>query len=135
MSAIDDALIAAVTGGSPALPVSGLFQDDAPEAVVLPYLLYSIVTAPDEPQMGGRAWEEPHYLVKVVASTKAAAASVAAQIDALLEGASLVIGGYDCMAVDRIERIGYVERDGGRSYYHAGGIYRVMACLGDGGSP
>lgn len=136
MSAVDDGLVAALTGDSTlaGLAPGGIWQDIAQEAAALPYVIWSISLASDEPQFGSTAWEEGLYLVKGVAASKAASDAVAARIHALLQDATLTIAGYDSMDVHRVDRVNYTEADGAKRYYHAGGLYQVKACE-SGGSP
>lgn len=137
MSAVDDGLVAVLTGDSTlaGLAPGGVFQDIAPEAAALPYVIWSISVASDEVQFDTTAWEEALYLVKAVSATKAGADTVAARIHALLQDATLTIAGYTSMDVHREDRISYLEADGAKRYYHAGGLYQVKACAGSVGSP
>lgn len=110
------------------LAPGGVWHDVAPQATVLPFVIVSLQTGADEPQFGGVAWQECLYLVKAVAATATAAESVAARIQALLEGATLTLTGYASMSVRRDDLVEQVEVDGDRRWYHEGGSYRIFAC-------
>lgn len=129
MSAHETSLVGKLSGDATltALAPGGGWQDVAPKATTLPFWVFSLMSALDEPGFEGTEWEEVRYLVKAVAATAAGADAVAARIQALLEGATLTITGYTNMLCRREERVRQTEVVGDDRWYHAGGIYLLMA--------
>lgn len=146
-----DAAIVAMLRADPALMTlmpDGVFMDEAGKSIVAGgsakrFVLVSLVDEHDEPQFGGRAFEDGLYLVKAVAlsvingaplpSTTMAAA--AARIDDLLDPqpplppATLTVPGYGVMVTRRDSRVRSTEVDEVDSairWQHRGGRYQVM---------
>ena len=111
---IEAAVIATLLADAPlmALCPDGVFYDLAASGktnvVIVKLMAHRI-----ESQFDGRAYEVSTYLVKAVergtgsARTKAAAA----RIDALLDGGSLTVPGYDLMQIETTEYVRYTEAD------------------------
>lgn len=112
-----------------ALMTDGVWWEIAPHGktkVVIVKLMAHTVTA----MYGGRAYEEPVYLVKAVAlgTTGTDVKAAAARIDALLDGGTLVISGYTVMAIQLQEYVHYVEADPTNAdarWQHYGGLYGI----------
>lgn len=84
-------------------------------------------------QGGGDANESPTrmrevlYTVRGVATTKAAAGSIDAAIDAALHNQTLTVTGWTNILCMRGQDINFVEQDaGGVNRFHAGAIYRII---------
>ena len=102
--------------------------------------IVSLVDHSDVPVFGGRAWEEYLFLVKgvVLNGTGGDIKAAAARIDAILDPpppatpATLSIAGYGLMAMFRVKRVRYTERDDKDAavrWLHRGGHYRVQVAL------
>jgi len=131
-AAIDDALVAVLAGDATlaGLLPDGVWFDEAPPNA-RQFALVALLSTRDEATFGGRALEDAVYLVKAVSFDKSAATALAAaaQIDALLEDASLAVAGGDCLAVFREQAIRYPEVDAldpSIRWQHCGGHYRVQ---------
>ncbi|CAB4177349.1 Tail completion protein [uncultured Caudovirales phage] len=98
---------------------------DTPEA----YVIWSLQAAKDHAVMeaDGIAFEEAHYLVKVVGKDPAKVRDAYRLIHTELQDADLSITGFFCMDVSRTDRVAYAEQDGDDRWIHRGGIYRVSA--------
>lgn len=135
-SAIDAALVGVLNADSAltAILTDGAHFDVSPQDATK-FAIVSLVSAIDEPEYGGRAYEDALYLVKAVIrnGVKADIVAAAARIDALLEDQPLTAAGYTWMTMHRDERIRYVEVDGvdpSIRWHHRGGRYRVMMSVG-----
>lgn len=131
-SEIDAALVAKLVNDATlmAITTDGVYFDIAkPNATK--FVIVSLLSALDEGQFRGRAYESPLYLVKAVAlsTTGADVKAAAARIDALLEHGTLTITGYTLMTMHRTERIRYteVDQDNDTRWQHRGGMYQVEA--------
>jgi hypothetical protein len=134
-SAIDQAVIGVLLADptlSAILP-DGVYLDvAAPKAKR--FVIVSIVSADDEPLLGGRGYEDVLYLVKavVLASTGADIFAAADRIDKLLEDQPLTIPGYTHMVTCREDRIRTTEPDDVDDtirWLHRGGHYRIQASI------
>lgn len=131
-SDIDNALIAKLGADTAllAICVNGVYMDEAPPQSRA-FVIVSLVDERDEPQFGGRAFEDALYLVKAVALSTAGAnmKTAAARIDELLNYGALIIPGYSLMVMRREGRVRQTEVDEVDSsirWQHRGGHYRVM---------
>jgi hypothetical protein len=132
-SDIDNALVAKLGSDAAllALMPNGAYIDEAPPGATR-FVIVSLVEAPDEPEFGRRAYEEPLYLVKAVAlsSSGGDVKAAAARIDALLEDEPLTAPGFACGGLCREDRIRMTEVDAVDAsirWVHRGGHYRLMA--------
>jgi hypothetical protein len=134
-SEIDNALITVLLADA---TLTGLMPDGVYFDVAKPkaqrFVIVSLVTADDEPVLGGRGYEDVLYLVKAVGlvSTGADVKAAAQRIDALLEDQPLTIPGYVHMVTCREARIRYTEVDEVDDtirWQHRGGHYRVQASI------
>lgn len=135
-TAIDTALVARLSGDATltGLLPDGVYFDIAAQGKKN-FAIVSLVIAFDRGRMAvagkRRASEELLYMVKAVTfgSSGAAAGQAAARIDALLEDAPLVIPGFTCHSIHRIERIRDTEDDDADAsirWQHRGGRYRLL---------
>lgn len=140
---IDAALVAKLMadtgpGGLMTIMNQGVFFDvagtylDAAGAVkrATKFVLVKLMSHAVEARFGGRAVEDPVYLVKAVeqstgtANTKAAAM----RIDALLDGGTLTVNGYTLMKMALEEYVRYAEEDPDDPdirWQHRGGQYSI----------
>lgn len=136
-SAIDAGVIALLSADAAlmALATDGVHFDEAP-ANATRFVIVSLADEVDEPQFGGRAYEDALYLVKAVLKDAVAAdiKAAAARIDAVLENSMAVVAaGYTCMVAVREARVRYVEVDDldqSIRWHHRGGHYRVTMSVG-----
>lgn len=136
-SDVDNALVAKLGADATllALMPNGVYFDEGPPNATR-LVIVSLVDEHDEPQFGGRAFEDALYLVKAVALSKPSAPlpsnvmkDAAARIDALLENGTLTVPGYGLMTMQRDSRIRSTEVDEIDSsirWQHRGGRYQVM---------
>ena len=109
-----------------------VYPAPAPQNANAPYVVYQ-AASPSVPQRvmggGGVAYENAVYIVKAVAEGPSAglAGTIAVQIDAALDNQALTITGYTAMACLREQDIDFPEVEGGITFRHRGGLYRVMA--------
>ena len=129
--AIDAALVTKLFGDATlmALTPDGVFIDVAATGGTR-FVIVSLVTAFDEPMLGGRAYEEAEYLVKAVhqSTSPASVRSAAARIDVLLDNQPLTVTGYEHMVTRRVERVRFTEVDEVNQdtrWQHSGGRYAV----------
>jgi hypothetical protein len=134
-SAIDNALIAKLAADATLLSycTNGVYWDEAPPGATK-FVIVSLVDQIDEPNFGGRAYEDALYLVKAVALSTAGAniQAAAARIDALLEDQTLTVSGYTHMVMHRESRVRITEVDevdASIRWFHRGGHYRVQMSL------
>src|SRR5689334_23165636 len=131
-SAIDAALVTLLNNDATLMGIltDGAYFDDAPQDKTK-FAIVSLIAESDEPEFGGRAYEDALYLVKAVLrnGVKADIVAAAARIDALLEDQPLTVTGYTWMTMHREERVRYLEVDDvdpAIRWHHRGGRYRVM---------
>lgn len=134
-SDIDAALIGKLSGDAAltALATDGIVFDEAPQGKTK-FVVVSLVDQHDEPQLGGRAFEDATYLVKYVelGPSGVNAKAAAARIDALLDNQPLTVTGYSLMTMRRESRVRLTEVDEvDRSlrWQHRGGRYQVVTSL------
>lgn len=134
-SAIDNALMAKLGADATLLAIctNGVYWDVAPPGSTK-YVLVSLVDELDEPQFGGRAYEDVLYRVRAIALSTAGAnlQQAAARIDALLEDGALSVSGYTHMVMYRESRIREtepLEDDPTKFWFHRGGEYRVQMSI------
>lgn len=134
-SDVDNALIAKLGADTALLAIcsNGIYWDEAPPGSTK-FVIVSLIEEHDEPQFGGRSFEEAMYLVKAVALSTAGAdiKAAAARIDALLDGGTLTVPGYTLMVMRRDSRIRMTdvdEIDTSKRWQHRGGRYQVVASL------
>jgi len=120
--AVDTAL---ATKLAAAAAPGGVHEATAPDVVgAQTHVVWSLMAHTDDELLGG-AIETHRYLVKAVATTKAAADAAAARIQTLLQHGTLTVPGFVLRGLRRTERVAYVERDGTETWYHRGGLYDV----------
>lgn len=140
-SDIDNALIAKLGADSAllALEPNGVYWEDEVPPGSTRFVQVSLIEAPDTQMFGGRAFESPLYLVKVVERGMQGdpknAKAAAARLDALLDPqppdppATLTVPGYGVLNIEREARIRITEVDSSNTdirWRHRGGHYRVM---------
>jgi len=140
-SEIDNALVAKLGGDATLLSYApnGVYWEGEVPPGATRFVEVSLVEAPDEQMFGGRAFESPLYLVKVVergmAGDPKTSKQAAARIDQLLDPqppdppATLTVPGYGVMLIQRELRIRIIEVDDENTdirWRHRGGHYRVM---------
>lgn len=99
------------------------------EGSAYPLCIFGEQTGIDGQVFAGRSQTNRLYLVKVVDEDELGedAGSAYELADAALEGATLTISGHRQIGkVQREQTIGYSETKNGRTYWHEGGIYRVV---------
>lgn len=119
-----DATLGALLSGTAAV-----YEGVAPQEADAPYVIFN----PQSPGVdyqtnGGRAYTESVYLVKAVTEggSSAAAGTIAARIDTLLEAAPLTLSGTASnLYLRRTAQVDYPEVDSGKKYRHLGGLYRI----------
>ena len=134
-SDIDQALIAKLgaDGSLLALTPNGVYYDEAPPGATR-FVIVSLVSGFDEPQFGGRSFEDATYLVeaRMLSTAGGDIKAAAARIDALLENGSLTVSGYSLMTMRRIERVRMTEVDDvdpSIRWQRRGGRYQVVCSL------
>ncbi len=132
-SAIDNALIALLGADATLLALcpNGVYWGESPPGSTR-FVIVSFVEEHDEPQFGGRAFEDGMYLVKAVMLSTAGGdiRSAAARIDALLDQQTLTVTGYSVTDMRRDSRVRQTEDDevdASIRWFHRGGVYKVMA--------
>jgi hypothetical protein len=89
------------------LGVTGVFYDLAPDEQAYPFIVISLVTAPDHYTMGRRAWTEGHWQIRAFDGDRSArrAARVMARVDALLTDQPLTVTGHTALVVRRTDTL------------------------------
>lgn len=142
-SDIDNAIIAKLGGDATLLTLcpNGVYKDEAPPGMTR-FVIVSLVEEADEPQFGGRCYEDALYSVEARMLSTVVGANIkaaAARIDALLEDQPLGLGspsstpGYTFMTMHRESRltpqVEVDEIDPAIRWYRRGGLYRVMMAV------
>ncbi len=137
MNAVDKAVYDALAGraaltGLLAAGTASIFQHVGPQNADPPYVVFNRQSRVPARVLGGGAvaWENMLYLVKGVTSGLSAApgGTIALEIDAALDRASLTITGYGSMAVVREQDVDVPEiGPSGVVHYQRGALYRVFA--------
>lgn len=99
----------------------------APPGSAFPFVIFDKVSGVPTRRMGGNAWDDQLWLVKVVdrSESSSVAEDTAKAIDDLLDFGTLSISGGYTLAVLRDSDVDYVETDGDKSYRHCGARYRL----------
>jgi hypothetical protein len=131
-SDVDSALVAKLLADGPlmAIATDGVYFDEAAPGATK-FVIVSLMDENDEPQFGGRSFEDATYLVKFVALSTSGAnvKTAAARIDTLLDGGTLTVSGYSLMTMRRDSRIRMTEVDEvdpSIRWQHRGGNYQVV---------
>ena len=135
-SEIDAAIVGVLANDAQlrAIMPDGVYFDEAPPAC-RNFVIVSLFHSDDVGFFPGRRGvEDLLYVVKGVAfgTSGATVKAAAARIDQLLENATLVVAGYECMSVAREQRIRYPEVDDvdpSIRWQHRGGHYRVSMAI------
>lgn len=138
---IEAALVAKLRGDTTLLgyATGGVWEDEAPPGLTA-FVIVALLDATDVQGFGGRAIEDPLYLVeyrelKLKPPATSHAKAAAALIDGLLDPqpplppATLTVPGYGLMTLQREVRIRSTEvddRDESIRWNRRGGHYRVM---------
>lgn len=124
-----DATLAALLAGGTASP--SVFHAQVPENQGFPAVVFNAQAASTPSRtFGAVAWENAVYQVKAIVEGRSAAAAgtIAARIDVLLDGPALAYTGFTHMGCQRIQEIDYPETaPGGTRYVHRGALYRLRA--------
>ena len=108
---------------------TAIYNLQAPDGAVLPYVVYSLQGGGDENQTTKRM-KNLVYNVRAYANTASQAGSIDVQIDARLHGAQTQITGWDHIWCMREQDIELVETDTSRKQiYSYGGLYRIRISL------
>lgn len=134
-SLIDAALQATLSGDATlsAILTDGWFFDEAKPGAER-FGIISLVSESDVAVFGGRAYEDALYLVeaRILGTSGTDGKTAAARIDVLLDGQTLTVAGYTCMAVFRESRIRITEADEidlAIRWQRRGGHYRVQMSM------
>ena len=93
-------------------------------------VIFTFDSADDVKTLAGPAWLDSEFTVRAVCAglSTAPADTAYGACHALLEGATLTIPGFSPMYCRRRTLVSYDEdAEGGKTYQHVGGTYRVMA--------
>lgn len=141
-SDIDNALLAKLLSDTAllALMPHGVYWEGEVPIGSTRFVEVTLLAAADVQMFGGRAFEEPLYLVKIVERAMQGdpnnAKAGAARIDALFDPqppdppATLTVAGYGVLNIQREERVRILEVDQQNTdirWRHRGGHYRVTA--------
>lgn len=113
---------------APAVAGGRIYQGVAPAGAVFPYVVYQFQGGADlDTQRASRVWADLVYLVKAVARASGfgPVRAVADEVDARLHGASGTTADAAIDACVREQPFQLTEVDGGVSYRHLGGVYRL----------
>jgi hypothetical protein len=128
MSAMETAIRTALRANVALLAAApgGVHQDVAPKAVSQPFVIYTLMSAPDDYTLApSDRCETCRYLLKAVAPTITAADAIADLIDTVL-ATPLTITGLDVIDQVRTERVSYKDITvEGQDWWHRGGIYLI----------
>lgn len=109
-----------------ALGGTAIYNQQAPQSPGSKYVVFQW-------QGGGDLNESPTrmrellYTVQGIATTRAAAGTIDGAIDDALHKQTLTVTGWSNILCQRQTDISYIEQDAaGGSYYHRGGIYRII---------
>ena len=107
----------------------GVYNMVAPDGVEPPFVVFQAMSKVDDyyaySERGGAAV----YMVKVIDRSiwPKTAGDIDTQIDSVMQDASLSITGHTLISCRREEDIYLVEDQGGVTYQHVGGLYRILA--------
>jgi hypothetical protein len=139
-SDIDAALVAKLGSDATLLTLcpNGVYVDEAPQGATR-FVIVSLVSEVDEPQFGGRAFEDALFLIeaRMLSTASGNIKAAAARIDVLLEDQPLLapgspatpVSGYTWMTTYRESRVRGTEIDDVSPdirWFRRGGNYRVM---------
>lgn len=120
-----DATLGALLSGTAAV-----YESVAPQGADAPYVVFNAQSPGiDSETFGGRSWTDSVYLVKAVTEgdSSAAAGTIAARIDTLLENAPLTLSGTASnLYLRRTTAVDFPEVDSGKKFRHLGGLYRIV---------
>lgn len=93
----------------------------------LPFVIFQQIAESYDDRTFGKRGVIIEMLVKAIveADFPADATAVSSQIDDVMEGASLTVSGFTHLDCTRTSGVRFSERTAGRTYWHAGGIYRI----------
>ena len=107
----------------------GVYNMVAPDGVEPPFVVFQAMSKVDDyyaySERGGAAV----YMVKVIDRSiwPKTAGDIDTQIDSVMQDASMSITGHTLISCRREEDIYLVEDQGGVTYQHVGGLYRILA--------
>lgn len=106
---------------------AGIRHAVAPPGALFPFVIFDKVSGTPTRRMGGNAWDDQLWLVKVVdrAESSSVAEDTAKAIDDLLDFGTLTVSGGVTLAVLRDSDVDYTETDGDKTYRHHGARYRL----------
>lgn len=104
-----------------------IYHRQAPSAAVPPYVIFDRTAGTERATFGGEAGEGQVWIVKAICRgmNAAPAEDIDVALKARLNLAELVVGGKAVQSCRREGRIEYPENDGGETFHHVGGTYRV----------
>lgn len=107
----------------------GVFNSLAPQETAPPYVVFQAMSKVDDyfafTGRGGSAI----YMIKAIDRSPwpKIAGDIDTQIDSAMQDASLSITGHSLLSCRRESDIYLVEDQGGVTYQHVGGLYRILA--------
>jgi hypothetical protein len=110
-----------------ALGSTGAFSIQAPENQPVPYVVFSKSDGEHSYVLMRRAYQTQTFLVKAITlENQDLAEQMSDRIDALLNLTRPSIASGYTMDIRHDSDVSYAERLGGSTYYHVGGLYKVM---------
>jgi hypothetical protein len=122
------AKLAGDSGITTALGGTAIYESLAPQGTDPPYVIYNKQSGVPKYTLGGSAFENQLYMVKVVteAPSMAGAGSIAERINGVLTDGALTMTGRTQLYLRRENDVEYVETDSGKRFNHSGALYRVI---------
>lgn len=118
---VADSTLVGLLGGT------AVFNGLAPQGSTYPQVQFSLSSGIDDNESERRS-KQFVYLVKGVSQGggMTAAGAIDDRVDAILNGSSLTVSGWHVFWMRRESDVRYAEQaDDGKSYFHAGGLYRI----------
>jgi hypothetical protein len=127
-TAVFQKLTADSTLGAMLAGTAAVYQGQAPQGAGLPYVVFNQQAETDNYTLATRAFEEYVILVKGVtkATSPGVAGAISSRIDEVLTDGSLTVAGQAQMYLRREQQIKYPEIDSGETYWHSGGLFRIV---------
>lgn len=108
-----------------------IYADLGPNNAVLPYVIFQHMSGGDENVTQLDSFDV-RYMVKVISTSGAEAASIAGLLRDRLHNSEAVMAvtGWGLMRVEHQTIISFTEFEENVKYWHRGGVYRIQASLG-----
>jgi hypothetical protein len=122
------AKLAGDTGLTTALGGTAIYEALAPQGTDPPYVIYNKQSGAPKYTLGGSAFENQTYMVKVVteAASMASAGSIHERVNGALTDGALTLTGRTQLYLRRENDVEYVETTDGKRFNHSGALYRVI---------